>query len=142
MRRPPDPNLARLEAAVAQLGELADELMLVGGCAAGLLVVDAGVSPVRPTRDVDLAVRVPTYVGYEQFGARLARRGFTRATFPDDSARKEHGFSRSASVAWSRCSIPRLARRCGRRRRSTYARERSRSRRPVIASHSRTPAAR
>ena len=48
-----DPNLALLEEAAALLGPLLDELVLVGGCAAGLLVTDPGASPIRPTEDVD-----------------------------------------------------------------------------------------
>lgn len=56
-----DPNLAQLEEAAAKLGELLDELVLVGGCAAGLLVTDPGSSPIRPTEDVDLLVEATTY---------------------------------------------------------------------------------
>jgi hypothetical protein len=35
-----DPNLEILKLAVDQLGELADEMVFLGGCATGLLVTD------------------------------------------------------------------------------------------------------
>jgi hypothetical protein len=37
-----DPNLALVEEAVSRLEDLLEALVLVGGCAAGLLVTDAG----------------------------------------------------------------------------------------------------
>jgi len=55
-----DPNLARLEEAAEKLGPLLDELVLVGGCAAGLLVTDPGSAPIRPTQDVDMLVAAAT----------------------------------------------------------------------------------
>lgn len=53
-----NPNLHVLEQAVAALGELMDELVLVGGCAVGLLITDPGAAQVRPTRDVDWLTEV------------------------------------------------------------------------------------
>jgi hypothetical protein len=66
-----DPNLAQLERMAEVLGELLDELTLVGGCAAGLLVTDPAAARVRPTLDVDLVVEARTYVEYERFARRL-----------------------------------------------------------------------
>ena len=83
MRRT-NPNLDLLEEAAAQLGELLDELVLVGGCAAGLLVTDPGSSPIRPTEDVDLLVEATTYTDYQRFGKRLEERGFMPGTKPGD----------------------------------------------------------
>lgn len=37
---PSDPNLAKVELIAAALGALCDELVFVGGCAAGLLIQD------------------------------------------------------------------------------------------------------
>jgi len=71
-----DPNLDRLEQITLRLGSLVDELMLVGGTAAGLLVTDPGAEPVRPTSDVDVVVEVSTLAGLDAFGARLRRCGF------------------------------------------------------------------
>jgi hypothetical protein len=55
-----DPNLELLQEAATRLEDLLDELVLVGGCAAGLLVTDPGSSPIRPTEDVDLVVEAAT----------------------------------------------------------------------------------
>lgn len=79
-----NPNLTLLEEAAAGLGELLDELVLVGGCAAGLLVTDSASSPIRPTQDVDLIVEATTYGDYHRFGERLAARGFMPGTQAGD----------------------------------------------------------
>jgi hypothetical protein len=70
-----DPNLARIDAVVAALGPLAEELCVVGGCAASLLVSDPGASPMRPTEDVDVIVEA-LYAKYVRFEAELSKRGF------------------------------------------------------------------
>ena len=49
-----DPNLERVELVATALGPLRDELVFVGGCAAGLLMSDPGATPIRATIDVDL----------------------------------------------------------------------------------------
>jgi len=41
MRRERNPNLQILEMVVERLGPLADDMVLVGGCATGLLLTDA-----------------------------------------------------------------------------------------------------
>jgi hypothetical protein len=82
--RQTNPNLDLLEEAADQLAELLDELVLVGGCAAGLLVTNPGLSPIRPTEDVDLVVESTTYVDYHRFGERLSGRGFRPGTQPGD----------------------------------------------------------
>lgn len=50
-----DPNLERVELVATALGPLRDELVFVGGYAAGLLMSDQGATPIRATVDVDLA---------------------------------------------------------------------------------------
>lgn len=87
-----DPNRARIEDAAQQLGPLLDELVLVGGCAAGLLVTDSGGAPIRPTMDVDLVVEASTYADYQHFSRRLEDRGFSPGTMPGDPiCRWRHG---------------------------------------------------
>lgn len=87
-----DPNLELLLEAANRLGGVLDELVLVGGCAAGLLVTDPGSSPIRPTEDVDLVVEAATYVEYDRFGRRLAELGFRPGTEPGDPlCRWRHG---------------------------------------------------
>lgn len=73
-----DPNLDRLEATAEALGPLMEELCLVGGCAAGLLISDPGASPVWPTEDVDLVVEAIHYAAYQKFCGGIANRGFSQ----------------------------------------------------------------
>ena len=49
-----DPNVGRVELVAHALGELRDNLVLVGGSAAGLLITDPAAPPVRATLDVGL----------------------------------------------------------------------------------------
>ncbi len=42
-----DPNLAKVELIAHALGSLRDELVFVGGCAAGLLMTDAAATMAR-----------------------------------------------------------------------------------------------
>ncbi len=78
-----DPNLGALELVAAALGEVLDELVLVGGCAVGLLVTDPGRTPVRATVDVDLLTEVAPTANYYQLGERLRACGFTEQATED-----------------------------------------------------------
>ncbi|MBC7624331.1 MAG: hypothetical protein H7232_13185 [Aeromicrobium sp.] len=73
-----DPNIAKVELIAEAIGELADELVFVGGCAAGLLITDPAAPPVRVTYDVDLLVQVATLIEYHAAEKQLAARGFKR----------------------------------------------------------------
>jgi predicted nucleotidyltransferase len=72
-----DPNVALVELAVHKLGNLVDRFVLVGGCAAGLLITDSARPPVRSTQDVDLIVEVTTLVNYYELTDQLKKFGFT-----------------------------------------------------------------
>ena len=72
MPRHRNPNLELLQAAVAQLGPLADELGFLGGCATGLLLSDPAAPPLRVTRDVDVMVEVATLSRYHKFAENRA----------------------------------------------------------------------
>ena len=52
--RPGDPNLDMLELMAAKLGDLAEQLVFVGGSTTGLFITDPLLPPVRVTRDVDV----------------------------------------------------------------------------------------
>ena len=54
-----DPNLAMLERIAAAIGPLRKRMVLLGGCATGLLLTDPAAAPIRATRDVDLIVETP-----------------------------------------------------------------------------------
>ncbi|OIQ66085.1 hypothetical protein GALL_523500 [mine drainage metagenome] len=80
---PNDPNVLRVEVVAEALGDLCDELILVGGCAASLLI-DAPTSlPARVTYDVDLIVEVTARQGYYAMESRFAKRGFSRDVSED-----------------------------------------------------------
>lgn len=72
-----DPNLPSLELAASALGSLLEELVLVGGCATGLLITDPGVPAVRATLDVDWLTEVTPLASYYALCERLRERGFS-----------------------------------------------------------------
>lgn len=74
------PNLEMLRAAVKNLGELADEMVFVGGCTTGLLITDEGAAEVRATDDVDSIVEVTSYGQYNTFAEKLKAAGFREDT--------------------------------------------------------------
>jgi hypothetical protein len=71
-----NPNAALLLSAVKKLVPLLDEIVFVGGCAAGLLITDQGAAPIRPTVDVDAIVEVACYADWINLGNRLRELGF------------------------------------------------------------------
>jgi predicted nucleotidyltransferase len=71
-----DPNIAQVEFVAAALGSLCDELVLVGGCAAGLLITDPAAPPVRATMDVDLLVSAATRADYRAAEQKFELLGF------------------------------------------------------------------
>jgi len=75
-----NPNLKILMLAVEQLGDLADEMVFVGGCATGLLINDPAAPPIRVTRDVDAIVQVVSRAEYYQLSERLREQGFAEDT--------------------------------------------------------------
>lgn len=76
MARIQNPNIEILELAVARLGELADEMVFLGGCATGLLITDMAAPPIRATQDVDAIVQVVSRSEYYQLADKLRERGF------------------------------------------------------------------
>jgi predicted nucleotidyltransferase len=78
-----DPNVASVELVAAALGELCDELVLVGGCAASLLIDAPMAPPPRVTYDVDLIAVAAALRDYHKLEAQFAARGFQRDMAPD-----------------------------------------------------------
>jgi hypothetical protein len=76
--------LVRLEAVVAELGTLADDFTLVGGCLTPLLVSDPAAPAPRATIDVDLIVEVATNSAYHHLSQEMRNRGFQQGIDPDD----------------------------------------------------------
>lgn len=78
-----DSNVRNVEVVAAALGALCEELVLVGGCAASLLIDSPSAPPPRVTYDVDLIAVVTVLSGYHRLERRFEERGFTRDTSPD-----------------------------------------------------------
>lgn len=73
-----DPNVANVELIAKALGPLRERLVLVGGCAAGLLFTNPAAAPARVTFDVDLLAEVAALAGYHQLEKAFSKLGFTR----------------------------------------------------------------
>jgi len=84
MLEPPQRVIELLEAAVAELGGLADSLTLVGGCLTPLLITDHAAPPPRVTVDVDLVVEVVTNSAYDRLSQTVRARGFHQGADPED----------------------------------------------------------
>jgi hypothetical protein len=69
-------TIALLERAADALGPLRGEVAFVGGATVGLWITDPAAPAPRPTKDVDVVVEITTRAGFEEFEARLRRRGF------------------------------------------------------------------
>lgn len=78
-----DPNVQSVELVAAALGELCDELVLVGGCAASLLIDAPSAPPPRVTYDVDLIAVATALRDYHALERRFAERGLVRDLSPD-----------------------------------------------------------
>ena len=75
-----NPNLEMLRIAIENLGELADEMVFVGGCTTGLLITDEGAAEVRATDDVDSIIEVTSYAQYNAFSEKLKKIHFREDT--------------------------------------------------------------
>ena len=72
-----DLNIVRVELVAAALGDVCDELVFVGGCAASLLIDAPSASPARVTYDVDVISHCTPRLlcaGKPVRGARLSHR--------------------------------------------------------------------
>ncbi len=78
-----NPNVAMVELTAHRLGDLCDELVLVGGCATDLLVTVARAQQSRATDDVDVVTGATTIRDYHLVESQLEVRGFRRDTSPD-----------------------------------------------------------
>jgi predicted nucleotidyltransferase len=80
---PLDPNVQLVEVVARALGGLRDELVFVGGCAAGLLCTSPHAAPPRVTYDVDVIAEVAALSGYHALEKQFAARGFVRDMSPN-----------------------------------------------------------
>lgn len=80
MARTQNPNIEILQMTIAKLGDLADDFVFVGGCAAGLLITDPAAPPIRATTDVDAIVDVTSRSDYYRLSKSLREKGFREDT--------------------------------------------------------------
>src|ERR1700679_3944805 len=69
-------NLAALRAVADRLHRLELDYAFVGGTVVNLLLDDAGLTPARPTDDIDVILEVVTTQPYSELEARLRALGF------------------------------------------------------------------
>jgi hypothetical protein len=74
------PNIGALRAVADRLDGLGLSYAFVGGSIVSLLLDDPGLSPVRPTDDVDVILEVVTAERYSDVEARIRRLGFSHDT--------------------------------------------------------------
>src|SRR5688500_8294173 len=68
-------SIELLELGAAALGEIAEEVVFVGGASVTLWITGPAPRPPRPTKDVDVIVEVATRAGYHGFEDRLRDAG-------------------------------------------------------------------
>lgn len=78
-----DPNLEILVLITHALGDLCESLVLVGGCATGLLVTAQRAQVIRATQDVDVVVRALSRADYHAMERKIAARGFKHDVSPE-----------------------------------------------------------
>jgi hypothetical protein len=71
-----DPNREDVVEAARALGDLRDAVVLVGGCATGLLVTEGHGQTIRRSPDVDVVVQAATGQEYRKVESLLEERGF------------------------------------------------------------------
>lgn len=78
-----DPNIDMLELMAARLGDLAEQLVFVGGCTTGLFITNPLLPPVRVTRDVDVITEASSRQDYHQLEESLRALGFSPDMRPE-----------------------------------------------------------
>lgn len=91
MRRHREACLERIVEVATLLGDLAEDVVFLGGAVAGLLVTDPASPAIRPTLDIDVLVEVATRGEYYKFQDRLRQRGFLEAVGETVICRFRHG---------------------------------------------------
>ena len=78
-----DPNVAIVEVVAEVLSPLCEQVVLVGGCAASLLIDAPSAPPPRVTTDVDLIAEVTSLSDCYALEQRFAQQGLARDLTPD-----------------------------------------------------------
>ena len=78
MKTRSDENIKLLTHVANRLGDLADDVVFIGGCVVGLLITDKGAPDVRPTDDVDVIVELVSRKEYYDLEKKLRELGFVQ----------------------------------------------------------------
>ncbi|MDQ6971438.1 MAG: hypothetical protein Q9M30_02195, partial [Mariprofundaceae bacterium] len=71
-----DPNLVMLQEVAAGFGPLLGDIVFLGGCATGLMIVDQAAPDIRASDDVDVIIETVTRHDYHDFSEQLRQQGF------------------------------------------------------------------
>lgn len=77
-----NPNIENIERIATALGTLRNEVILVGGCACGLLLSDKAAPPARVTYDVDLVAQVIGLASYHQLEQQFLSSALSATQYP------------------------------------------------------------
>lgn len=69
--------IEQLELLAQKLGDLSQEIVIVGACSPALILDESTAPDLRPTYDVDILVQAESYGRYFHFIERLKEKGFT-----------------------------------------------------------------
>ena len=72
-------NNAIIERVANALGELNEKVIYVGGATVALYINDPAAEDVRPTKDVDISIKVASFVELENIREQLTARGFKQS---------------------------------------------------------------
>lgn len=73
-------NNAIIERVANALGELNEKVIYVGGATVGLYINDPAAEDVRPTKDVDISIKVASFVELEDIREQLTDKGFKQSS--------------------------------------------------------------
>lgn len=73
-------NNAIIERVANALGELNEKVIYVGGATVSLYINDPAADDVRPTKDVDISIKVASFVELEDIREQLTDKGFTQSS--------------------------------------------------------------
>lgn len=72
-------NTIIIERVANALGDLNKKVIYVGGATVGLYINDPAADDVRPTKDVDISIKVASFVELEDIREQLSERGFQQS---------------------------------------------------------------
>ncbi|NDP27801.1 MAG: hypothetical protein GZ087_10305 [Flavobacterium sp.] len=73
-------NNAIIERIANALGELNEKVIYVGGATVSLYINDPAAEDVRPTKDVDISIKVASFVELENIREQLTTKGFVQSS--------------------------------------------------------------